>query len=122
MKELKLTKQQLQEIVDTYDMHYDEIDTFLNIETGNVVILRTYDLEEEDEELSEVIEEGFNEVYFRIPHRESDEGYADMVDFTETIEDEKLQTALLDILSGGKRIFRRFECVSWIGWNLSMSS
>lgn len=109
MKELKLTKQQFQEIVDAYDMYVEGIESFLNIETGDVVTLRTFDRDEEDEELSEIIEEGFNEIYFRIPQRESDEGYADMVDFTETIEDKKLQSNLMHILSGGKKIFRRFK-------------
>lgn len=109
MKELKLTKQQFQEIVDAYDMYVEGIESFLNIETGDVVMLRTFDRDEEDEELSEIIEEGFNEIYFRIPKRESDEGYTDMVDFAETVEDKKLQSTLMHILSGGKRIFRRFK-------------
>ncbi|MED4600196.1 UPF0158 family protein [Paenibacillus validus] len=109
MKELKLTKQQFQEIVDAYDMYVEGIESFLNIETGDVVTLRTFDRDEEDEELSEVIEEGFNEIYFRLPKRESDEGYTDMVDFAETVEDKKLQSTLMHILSGGKKIFRRFK-------------
>ncbi len=109
MKELKLTKQQYQEIVDAHDRPFNEIEAFLNIETGDVVILQAFDRDEEDEELSEAIEEGFNEIYFRIPHRKPDEGYIDMVDFTETIEDKKLQSSLMGILSGGKRIFRRFK-------------
>ncbi len=109
MKELKLTKQQLQEIVDAYDMYIEGIESFLNIETGEVVTLRTLDRGEEDEELSEIIEEGFHEIYFRIPERVSDEGYADMMDFAATIEDTKLHSKLMSILSGGKRIFRRFK-------------
>ncbi|WP_235941598.1 UPF0158 family protein [Paenibacillus puerhi] len=109
MKELKLSKQQLQEIVDAYDMYVEGIESFLNIETGEVVILRTFDRDDEDEELSEIIEEGFNDVYFRIPGRESNEGYEDMMDFAVTIEDAKLQSRLMHILSGGKRIFRRFK-------------
>ncbi|WP_334078146.1 UPF0158 family protein [Paenibacillus sanfengchensis] len=92
-----------------YDIFVDGMEVFLNIETGDVVILRTFDQDEEDEELSEIVEEGFNEIYFRIPNRESDEGYADMVDFTETVADKKLRTTLLHILSGGKRILRRFK-------------
>lgn len=109
MKEMKLTKQQLQEIVDTYDMYVEGLESFLNIETGEVVTLRTFDRDDEDEELSEVIEEGFHEIYFRIPERESDEGYADMMDFAAMIEDKMLQTQLMSILSGGKRVFRRFK-------------
>ncbi|MCH1640861.1 UPF0158 family protein [Paenibacillus timonensis] len=109
MKELKLTKQQLQEIVDAYDMYVEGIESFLNIETGEVVMLRTFDRDEEDEELSEIIEEGFDEIYFRIPERVSDEGYADMMDFAATIEDKKLHSTLMNILSGGKRVFRRYK-------------
>ncbi|MEV3506814.1 hypothetical protein ABND68_13085, partial [Paenibacillus larvae] len=66
---------------------------------------------EEAEELSEVIEEGFNEIYFRIPQRESDEGYTDMVDFTETIEDKMLRSTLMHILSGDSLI----NCVLTMG-------
>lgn len=108
-KQLKLTEQQFQELVDAYDMYVDGIDSFLNIETGDVVTLNTFDTDDEDKELSEVIEVGFNEIYFRIPHRESDEGYTDMIDFAETVEDKKLRSTLMHILSGGKRIFRRFK-------------
>jgi hypothetical protein len=32
-----------------------------------------------------------------------------MVDFTETIENKMLRSTLMHILSGGKRIFRRFK-------------
>lgn len=109
LKELKLTKQQFQEIVDAYDMHIEEMEFYLNIETGEVVTLRTFDMDEEDEELSELIEEGFNEIYFRIPKRESVEGYADMVEFVETVEHKKLKATLMHILSGGKKVFRRFK-------------
>ncbi|MFM1655826.1 UPF0158 family protein [Brevibacillus sp. B_LB10_24] len=109
MIELKLTEQQFQELVDAYDIDVEGIDNFLNIETGEVVILNTFDRDEEDEELSEAIEEGFNEIYFRIPHRESHDGYADMVDFAETVADEELRSSLIRILIGDKKIFRRFK-------------
>ena len=87
MKDLKLTKQQLREIMDACDMYVEGMDSFLNIESGDVVALRTFDRDEQDEELSKIIEEGFNEIYFRIPVRESDEGYEDMMDLAETVED-----------------------------------
>ncbi|MGM1050407.1 MAG: UPF0158 family protein [Bacillota bacterium] len=109
MKELKLTEHQFHEIVDSYDTYVDGIDFFLNIDTGEVVTLCTFDQDEEDEELSEIIEEGFNEIYFRIPHRESNKGYVDMVDFAETVADEHLRVRLLNVLNGGKKIFRKFK-------------
>lgn len=56
MLELKLTEQQLQEIVETYDTDVDEIEFFLNIETGDVIMLRGFDMDEEEEQLSEAID------------------------------------------------------------------
>ena len=109
MKQLKLTKHQFQEIVDVYDINMEEMEFFLNIETGEMVTLRTFDRDEEEEEMSEIIEELFNEVYFQIPERDSNEGYEDMLEFTATIADQKLKTALMQVLSGGNRIFRRFK-------------
>lgn len=61
--------------------------------------------------MSEAIEEGFNEIYFRIPRRELDEGYMDMVEFTETVAAGKLRSILMHTLSSEKRIFRRFKDV-----------
>lgn len=107
--ELKLTKQQFQEIVDAHDMNVEGMESFLNIESGDVVMLRTFDMDEEDEELSEIIDEGFNKIYFLIPVQESKEGYADMANFALTIEDKTLQTQLMSSLGGGKRVFRRFK-------------
>lgn len=109
MQELQLTERQFQEIVDTYDMYIEGMESFLNIETGDVHVLRTYDRDKEDEELSEIIEEGFYEIYFRIPVRESHEGYNDMVDFAETVKDKRLQSTLMHVLNGNKKIFRRFK-------------
>jgi hypothetical protein len=109
IKELKLTESQLQELVDTYDMHLDELEFFLNIDTGDIVMLNTFDRDEEDEELSEAIEDGFNEIYFRIPSRESHEGYRDMEDFAETVSNEKLKARLFNALSSGRKVFRKFK-------------
>ncbi|THF73605.1 UPF0158 family protein [Cohnella fermenti] len=109
MKEMRLTGEQLGMIVASYDMHFDELDDFLNIETGEVVSLRMDHRDEEEEELSEIIEEGFGEVYFRVPKRESSEGYNDMEEFADTVADRRLQSALFRALSGGRGVFRRFK-------------
>ncbi|RAV01785.1 hypothetical protein DQG13_11815 [Paenibacillus sp. YN15] len=111
VKELKLNKQQFQELVDTFGMYIEGMESFLNIETGDVVMLRTFDQDqdEEDEELSEMVEEGYNEIYFSIPQLESFEGFEDMVDFAATVEDEQLKSTLMYILNGGKGVFRRFK-------------
>lgn len=109
MKQLKMTKHQFQEITDSYDTNIEEMEFFLNIETGEIVTLRTFDRDEEEKEMSEIIDELFNEVYFQIPVRDSNEGYEDMLEFTATIADQKLKTTLMQVLSGGNRIFRRFK-------------
>lgn len=56
VKKLKLSESQLQEITDTFDMNVEGTESFLNIETGKVVTSHTIDREEEDEELSDIIE------------------------------------------------------------------
>lgn len=109
MKELKLTKQQFEEIVGVHEMVFEGMESFLNIETGEVKTLGVTDGDEDEETLSEAIEEGYNEVYFKIPPKDSHEGYEDMRNFTDKVEDEALQNELFDILSGGRRIFRRFK-------------
>lgn len=109
MKEVSLTEQQLKDLVETYDMQMDEFDCFLNIETGEVVSIAVYDREEEDEELSEAIEEGFNETFFRLPARTSSEGYRDMIDFAETVTNDKLRTKLFNALDHTRKVFRKFK-------------
>lgn len=112
MLELKLTEQQLQEIVEIYDIYVDEIEYFLNIETGDVVMLRGFDMDEEEEQLSEAIDDGFNEIYFRFPHRASDEGYVDMVEFAETVSDEKLRARLLNEIRNRERVMEWLESIN----------
>lgn len=109
MKELILTERQLQDLIETYDMYMDGIEHFLNIDTGEIVMVNRFDRDDEDEERSEAIEEGFNENYFRIPSRESHEGHLDMEDFADTVTNEKLRTKLFNVLIGGKKMFRRFK-------------
>ncbi|SCW76711.1 hypothetical protein SAMN04487970_104323 [Paenibacillus tianmuensis] len=64
MKELILSERQLQDLIETYDMFMDGIEHFLNIDTGEIVRINSFDMDDEDEALSETIEEGYNEVYF----------------------------------------------------------
>ncbi|MBA9087655.1 hypothetical protein FHR92_004140 [Fontibacillus solani] len=109
VKELILKEHQLQDLIETYDMYMDGIEHFFNIDTGEIVMLNTFDRDDEEEELSEAIEEGFNDIYFRIPCRESSEGYMDMEDFADTVSNEKLRIKLFNVLIGGKKMFRRFK-------------
>lgn len=109
VKEVKLTERQFQDLIETYDLYTDGLEHFLNIDTGEIVMINCFDRDDEYEELSEAIEEGFNEIYFRIPCRESHGGYLDMKDFAETVSNEKLRTKLFNVLIGGKKMFRRFK-------------
>jgi Uncharacterised protein family (UPF0158). len=109
MKELKLTEYQWKELVDSYDVRMDGVEFYLNVENGELLTLTEWGEEEEEIELRDLIEEGFNEIYYALPQRESYEGYQDMVDFTETVSDEQLSQRLNNVLSGGKKIFRRFK-------------
>ncbi|MGG1519623.1 UPF0158 family protein [Paenibacillus oryzisoli] len=107
--ELTLTQQQFTELVDTYDMYIEVFQNYLNVETGEIVTLRSDEKDPEFEELEEQVEEGFGDIYFRIPERESRDGFDDMVDFAETISNARLQEELYRALNGGKRVFRRFK-------------
>lgn len=109
VKEIMHTERQLQDLIETYDLYTDGLEHYLNIDTGEIVMVNRFDRDDEDEELSDAIEEGFNEIYFRIPCRESHEGYLDMEDFADTVTNEKLRTKLFNVLIGGKKRFRRFK-------------
>ncbi|MCI3923508.1 UPF0158 family protein [Paenibacillus sp. TRM 82003] len=109
LKELKLTRIQFQNLVEAYDNHVDELESYLDIDTGDVVHISSYNQDEEAMELNEVIDEGDNETFFRIPHRDSYEGYMDMEEFVATVSNEKLRVRLLNVLIGGRRMFRRFK-------------
>lgn len=109
VKEIMLTERQFQDLIETYDLYTDGLEHFLNIDTGEIVMVNSFDRDDEDEELSEAIEEGFNVIYFRIPCRESHVGYLDMEDFADTVTNEKLRTKLFNVLIGGKKMFRRFK-------------
>lgn len=109
MRTLNLTKQQFQEIVDAYDMNFEGWESFLNLETGEVVAVNEYEFDEEEiRELVEQIEEN-PDLFEPIPTKDSRTGFRDMEDFAETLEEGELRDELLDILSGGRRIFRRFK-------------
>lgn len=107
LKELKLTEFQWKELVDSHDMGMDGIEFYLNVENGELLTLTEWG--DEDEELRDRIDESFNEIYFALPCRESSQGYQDMVDFTDRMPDGRLKHQLLNVLSGGKKIFRRFK-------------
>ena len=57
-----------------------------------------------------LVEREFGTRFIRVPTRESRDGYDDMVDFTETVQDERLKE-LLYVALNGQGAFRRFKDV-----------
>lgn len=86
-----------------------EHEYFLDLETGEILLLSDCMDDEETRELKDRIEEDL-ERYERIPKAESNEGYEDMVDFIATVNDERL-AELLEVAINGKGAFRRFKDV-----------
>lgn len=108
MKKVKII---LNELINVFEEDSFEIQHFLGVETGEIITLIDEGISgEDDTELREEIEKGFNKRYFRIPEQDSHEEYRDMVRFTETVEDENLQEKLWIALDG-KGAFRRFKDV-----------
>lgn len=86
-----------------------EHEYYLDLDSGEVLLLSEYVGDEETGELEEQIEEN-SDRYERIPRAESHEGYRDMVDFIVTLENEHL-AELLGVAIDGKGAFGRFKDV-----------
>jgi len=84
---------------------------YLDLQTGEIIFISD-DLmdEEEREEIDEKIEKCLGERYIDIPYVLSDEGYENMADFAETVEDLDLREKLYIALNGSG-CFRRFKDV-----------
>jgi hypothetical protein len=87
-----------------------ENEYYLGLNGGEGVLVSEY-MDDEDQETEDLdqIEEKFDR-YEQIPRAESHEGYWDMVDFTATLEDERL-AELLGVAIDCKGAFRRFKDV-----------
>ncbi len=59
-----------------------------------------------------VLEKGLGARFISIPHRDSREGYMDMVNFIRTVGSESLREQL-EFVIRGRAAFRRFEGVLW---------
>lgn len=78
---------------------------FLDGETGDVVRLN----DDDDDELAEQIEAG-GARYIEIPYQGSEAGYRDMVEFIDSVGDNRMR-ALLEVAINGRRAFRGFKDV-----------
>jgi len=86
-----------------------EHEYYLDLETGEILFISDYMDDEETGKLKDQVEEN-SDRYERIPEAESHEGYEDMVDFIDTVKDERL-VGLLEVAINGKGAFRRFKDV-----------
>jgi len=78
---------------------------FLDSEIGEVLRLS----EDDDEDLANQIEEG-GDRYIVIPYQGPDAGYRDMMEFINSVTDNRIR-ALLDVAVNGRGAFRRFKDV-----------
>lgn len=113
-----ISKDDISLIVETMKSRYGE-DTYgyIDRETGEVLIgCSDYPLdiipneEDEEDENYEEVEAEFIRRYFPIPQEGSRDTYQDMIDFIETVEDERLQD-LLGVAVQGRGAFGRFKDV-----------
>jgi hypothetical protein len=86
-----------------------EHEYYLDLETGEILLISDYMDDEEIGKLKDQIDED-SDRYERIPEAESHQGYEDMVDFIATVKDERL-AELLEVTINGKGAFRRFKDV-----------
>jgi hypothetical protein len=105
----KTLKINLDELCSAMDDSSYEHDYYLNLETGEILLISDYMDDEESDNLSDRIDED-TERYEQIPKAESYEGYRDMEDFIATVKDDHL-AELLEVAINGKGAFRRFKDV-----------
>jgi len=82
---------------------------YLDLKTGEVIFVSDFMDTEEIEEIEEELSAGF-ERYIKIQKMPPREGYEDMKDFIETVQDENLKEKLY-IAIDGRGAFRRFKNV-----------
>jgi GrpB-like predicted nucleotidyltransferase (UPF0157 family) len=110
---MKISKVALQELIDCYDDNDFDHEYFLNIETGDIVYDSSYIDVTDTEHLErmEEVEDGFGEIYFRVPKIDSHEGYISMEDFIDNVKVDRIKHELYKAISGNKGVFRRFKDV-----------
>jgi hypothetical protein len=83
-----------------FDSNLEEASEFLDLRTGEIVIVESLTEEADDYQA--------NENYLPIPHQDIRDSYGDMQQFVETVSDPRLEE-LLSIAIQGKGAFRRFK-------------
>ena len=109
MEENKRLKICLDELCSAMEDSSYEHSYYLDLKTGEIVLVSDWMDEEEVERLRDRIEDSPDR-YRQIPKVESYEAYRDMEDFIATVEDEHL-AELLEVAINGRGAFRRFKDV-----------
>jgi hypothetical protein len=98
----------LEDLEMAFDFDHLEAEHYLDLETGEVLLVPSRGVDEEAEELRERVED--SDRYAFVPHLEPGEGWRTMLDFIGTVKDSHLRQLLL-AASDGKGAFRRFKDV-----------
>ena len=107
--EKKVLPVNLDELFEAIEDSSFEHEYFLDLDTGEILLLSEYMDDEDTEPLRDRIDDD-PERYEAIPKAESHEGYRDMQAFIETVDNEHL-AELLEVAISGKGAFRRFKDV-----------
>ncbi len=112
----------LQAIIEEMEIQFEESRTFLNIKTGEIIVVTSDDLraaedeesfdhlpdwEQEDRKVANDVVENF-ENYKELPTKYELNEYEMMEDFCLTVSDQRKQDILLSLIKG-KGAFRRFK-------------
>src|SRR3989304_10492589 len=101
----------LQEICILFEDSSCEHRGYLDLKTGEIIQIFDDIMDSDEKELlDEKVDEGLGKRYITIPNAESHEGYQDMEDFIDTVNEMNLKEKL-NIAISGKGAFRRFKDV-----------
>ncbi|MBQ8305367.1 MAG: hypothetical protein IJX90_04020 [Blautia sp.] len=107
MKKDKITVP-LKLITDAIEMTMDEWNQYLDIETMEVVSLPEDLYDEEDREMAELIDEGWNTRFFALPSKYDIHEYSIMESFIWSLPEGQMQNYLQNAIRG-RGAFRRFK-------------
>lgn len=101
----------LDELCAAYEHNSDMNSQYLDLKSGEILpVMHQEGVAEQNEKNKKKIEQDEEGRYVEIPSTDSREGYRDMEDFIQTVDDEHLKEKLW-IAIDGKGAFRRFKKV-----------
>ena len=109
MDKRKILKIDFEGLCSAMEDSSEEHNYYLDLETGEILLISDYMNDEEIKKLRDKIDENFDR-YEQLPKAESYETHDDMEDFVATVKDEHL-VALLYTAVNSKGAFRQFKDV-----------